>query len=61
MQKIHRHLKKLFWTLSRDSLLTIYKIFVDPILDYAGIIYDRPLNESFENKSKMVRYKQLLL
>ena len=40
-------MKKLSLTLSRTSLLTIYKIFVRPNLDYADIIYDKPLTESF--------------
>ena len=40
-------MKKLSLTLSRTNLLTIYKIFVRPNLDYADIIYDKPLTESF--------------
>ena len=38
--------------LSRKSLLTIYKSFVRPNLDYADIIYDKPLNESLKGKLK---------
>ena len=47
-------MKKLSLTLSRNSLLTIYKTFVRPILDYADIIYDKPLTESFKDKLEMV-------
>ena len=54
-------MKKLLSTISRYSLLTIYKTFVSPIYGYARIIYDRPLNESFENKFKMVRYHSALV
>ena len=42
--------------LSFPSLLTIYKTFVRPILDYADIIYEKPLTESFKDKSEMVQY-----
>ena len=34
-------MKKLFPSVSRQSLLTIYKTFVRPILDYVNIIYDK--------------------
>ena len=42
---------KLSMTLSRRSLLTKYKSFVRPILDYADIIYDKPCNETFKEVS----------
>ena len=41
--KIIGLLKKLSSILSRKSLLTIYKSFVRPNLDYADIIYGKPL------------------
>ena len=41
---------------SRKSLLTIYKSFVRPNLDYADIIYDKPLNESLKRNIEMVQY-----
>ena len=41
-------MKKLSLFLSRKTLLTIYKDFVRPNLDYADIIYDKLFNESFE-------------
>ena len=37
-------MKKFSLTLSRKSLLAIYKSFVRPNLGYADIIYDKPLN-----------------
>ena len=49
-------MKKLPLTLSITSLLTIYKTFVKPILDYTDIIYDKPLTEPFKDKLKMVQY-----
>ena len=49
-------MKRLSLTISRNSLLTIYKTFARPILDYADILYDKPLTESFKDKSEMVQY-----
>ena len=54
-------MKKLFLTLSRNSLLTIYKTFVRPILNYADIIYDNPFTESFKDKLEMVQYNAALV
>ena len=54
-------MKKLSLTLSRNSLLTIYKTFVRPILDYADVIYDKPLTESFKDKLEMVQYNAALV
>ena len=42
-------IKKLFLILSRTCLLTIYKSFVRPHLDYDDIIYDKPVTESFKD------------
>ena len=50
-------MKRFSLILSRKSLLTIYKSFVRPNLDYADIIYDKPFNESFKIKIEMVQYK----
>ena len=36
-------MKKLSLTASRNSLLTICKAFVKPILDYTDMNYDKPL------------------
>ena len=37
-------IKKLSNTLPRNSLLTIYKSFIRPHLDYCDILYDQPNN-----------------
>ena len=47
-------------TLSRKSLLTIYKSFVRPLLDYADIIYDKPYTELFKEKLEAVQYNACL-
>ena len=36
--------RRLFVTLPRNALLTIYKSFVRPHLDYGDILYDKPNN-----------------
>ena len=41
-------------------MLTIYKSFVRPHLDYGDIIYDQPQNESFCNKLESIQYNALL-
>ena len=44
----------------RNGLLTIYKSFVHPHLDYADIIYDKPANVKFESKLEIVQYNVCL-
>ena len=41
----------------RKSLITIYKAFLRPLIDYGDIIYDQPQNESFCEKLETVQYK----
>ena len=41
-------------------LLTLYKSFVRPHLDYEDIIYDQPNNESFCNKLETAQYNAAL-
>ena len=38
-------LRKLFNVIPRNSLVTIFKSFIRPHLDYCDIIYDKPSNE----------------
>ena len=53
-------IKKLSNTLPRDALLTIYKSFVRPHLDYGDIIFDQPQNDSFCNKLESIQYNAAL-
>ena len=53
-------MKRLSANLSRKSLLTIYKSFVRPLLDYADIIYNKPCNESFKGKLEGIQYNTCL-
>ena len=46
--------------LPRESLITIYKSFVRPHIDYGDIIYDQPNNEQFCNMIERVQYNDAL-
>ena len=59
--KIIGLMKKLSLVISRKSLLTIYKSFASPNLDYAGIIYDKLSNESLERNIEMVQYNAAVI
>ena len=53
-------LKKLSNYLPRHSLVTIYRAFIRPHLDYADIIYDKPNNMNIENKTESLQYSATL-
>ena len=53
-------IKKLSNVLPRKSLITIYKSFVRPHLDYGDLIYDQPNNESFCHQIESVQYNASL-
>ena len=53
-------MKKLSLFLSRKTLLTIFKSFVRPNVDYDNMIYDKPFNESFKTKIEMIQYQAAL-
>ena len=44
----------------RNSLLTIYKWFIRPLLDYADVIYDQVSNAAFSKKIEPVQYNAVL-
>ena len=53
-------LRKLQAVLPRPSLVTIYKAFIRPHLDYGDIIYDRAYIESFHQKLESIQYNAAL-
>ena len=53
-------IKKLSNVLPRKSLITNYKSFVRPHLDYGDLIYDQPNNESFCQQIESVQYNASL-
>ena len=44
----------------RHSLLTIYKCFIRPHLDYGDVVYDKPNNESFTKSIESIQYNAAL-
>jgi len=53
-------IRRLSIHLPRNALLTIYKSFIRPHLDYGDILYDKPNNENFQNKIEKVQYRACL-
>ena len=53
-------IKKFQTKLPRNALLTIYKFFIRPHLNYADIVYDQPNNDFFENKLERIQYNAAL-
>ena len=53
-------LRKLQNILPRESLLTIFKSFVKPHLDYGDVIYDRSYNNTFHQKMESIKYNSAL-
>ena len=53
-------IKRLSNTLPRNSLLTIYKSFIRPHLNYCNLVYDQPNNESFCIKIEHIQYNAAL-
>ena len=51
--RLHRYLP-------RNSLLTIYKAFIRPHLDYGDVLYDYPGDASFVQKLEYVQYNASL-
>ena len=49
-------LRKFQQILPRQSLITIYKSFIRPHLDYGDIVYDRAFNESFHKNLESIQY-----
>ena len=53
-------IRKMNLSLPRPSLLTIYKSFVRPHLDYGDVIYDQPNNSSLSDKIESVQCNAVL-
>ena len=53
-------LRKLQDTLPSTSLITIFKSFIRPHLDYGDIIYDRAYNTSFHQNIESIQYNAAL-
>ena len=53
-------IRKLQSVLPWSALLTVYKSFIRPLLDYGDIIYDKAFNESFHEKLESLQYNAVL-
>ena len=53
-------LRKLQNILPRQSLITIYKSFITPHIDYGDIIYDRAQNSLFHQNMESIQYNATL-
>ena len=53
-------IRKLQNVLPRSALITIYKSFIRPHLDYGDMIYDKAFNESFHAKLESLQYNATL-
>ena len=57
---VRKGLRKLYHYMPRDSLVTIYKSFIRPHLDYADVIFDKPSNATFSNRIESAQYNAAL-
>ena len=53
-------IRKLQNVLPQSALLTVYKSFIRPLLDYGDIVYDKAFNESFHEKLDSLQYNAAL-
>ena len=53
-------LRKLSNLLPRQTLVTIYKSFIRPHLDYGDVLYDQTFNNSFHAKMESIQYNAWL-
>ena len=53
-------LRKLHNLLPSSALITIYKAFVRPCLDYGDILYNQAYNMSFHHKLESIQYNACL-
>ena len=56
MNRTIRLLRKFQKILPRSSLITIYKAFIRPHLDYGDVIFDQAINKSFHERLKSIQY-----
>ena len=49
-------LKKFSNLLPRQDLVTIYKAFIRPHLDYGDVLYEKAFNKSFQAKMESIQY-----
>ena len=55
------HVDNKIGSFPRKAVLTIYKSFIKPHLDYGDILYDKAKNQNFQNKLESIQYKAYLV
>ena len=60
VNKLTSTLRKIYHHMPRDSLVTIYKYFIRPHLDYADVIFRKPSNATFSNRIESAQYNAAL-
>ena len=58
--KVYLYKKMFFHSLPRKSLITIYKAFLSPLIDYGDIIYYQQKTECFCEKLESIQYRAAL-
>ena len=53
-------LRRLYHYISHDPLVTVYRSFIRPHLDYADVIFDKPSNATFSNRIESAQYNSTL-
>ena len=53
-------IKRLYYNLPCKSLMTIYRSYIRPHLDYCDVIYDQPHNTAFSKKIESIQYNAAL-
>ena len=53
-------LRKLRNSLPRTTLITIYKAFIQPHVDYGDVLYDQAFNNLFKEKLESIQYNACL-
>ena len=53
-------LQKFQQVLPKPSLITFYKAFIRPHLDYEDVVFDQVFNNSFHQRSESVQYNAAL-
>ena len=53
-------MRKFQEVLPRPSLITIYKAFIRPHLDYGDVTFDQAFNNSFHQKLESIQYNAAL-
>ena len=53
-------LRKFQQVLPRSPLITIYKAFIRPPLDYGDVVFDQSFNNSFHQRLEYIQYNAAL-